>query len=175
MGEIRTAAVIGAGTMGSGIAGHLANAGVPVVLLDIVSEDAQNRNAIAEGAVERLLASSPPALMHPDKAQLITTGNTEDHLELLAEADWIAEAVVERLDVKQALYEKIAALRKPGALVSSNTSTIPLSLLTEAMPAGLVPDFCITHFFNPVRYMRLLEMVAGPETRPEAVATLAKF
>jgi 3-hydroxyacyl-CoA dehydrogenase len=92
MGEIRTAAVIGAGTMGSGIAGHLANAGVPVVLLDIVSEDAQNRNAIAEGAVERLLASSPPALMHPDKAQLITTGNTEDHLELLAEADWIAEA-----------------------------------------------------------------------------------
>lgn len=175
MGDIKSAAVIGAGTMGSGIAGHLANAGVPVVLLDVVPEGAENRNVIAETAVERLLASSPPALMHPDKAQLITTGNVEDHLSLLAEADWIAEAVVERLDVKQALYEKIADVRKPGALVSSNTSTIPLSLLSEAMPAGLVPDFCITHFFNPVRYMRLLELVAGPETRPEALATLARF
>ena len=117
MGEIKTAAVIGAGTMGSGIAGHLANAGVPVVLLDIVPHGsaggAENRNVIAEMAAERLLASSPPALMHPDKAQLIATGNIEDHLDLLAEADWIAEAVVERLDVKQALYEKIAALRKP--------------------------------------------------------------
>jgi len=175
MGEIKTAAVIGAGTMGAGIAGHLANAGVPVVLLDIVPDGAENRNAVAEAAVERLLASSPPALMHPDKARLIAPGNVEDHLGRLAEADWIAEAVVERLEVKQALYEKIEAVRKPGALVSSNTSTIPLARLTEAMPADLVPDFCITHFFNPVRYMRLLEMVAGPETRPEAVATLAKF
>ena len=175
MGEIKTAAVIGAGTMGSGIAGHLANAGVPVVLLDIVPEGAENRNAVAGAAVERLLASSPPALMHPDKAKLIAVGNVEDHLDRLAEADWIAEAVVERLEVKQALYEKIAAVRKPGALVSSNTSTIPLARLTEAMPAGLVPDFCITHFFNPVRYMRLLELVAGPGTRPEAVATLAGF
>ena len=125
--------------------------------------------------MERLLASNPPALMHPDKVELIETGNIEDHLDRLAEADWIAEAVIERLDVKQALYEKIAAVRKPGALVSSNTSTIPLARLTEAMPADLVPDFCITHFFNPVRYMRLLEMVAGPKTRPEATATLAGF
>jgi 3-hydroxyacyl-CoA dehydrogenase len=179
MGEIKCAAVIGAGTMGSGIAGHLANAGVPVILLDIVpqgsAEGAESRDLIAEAAVERLLASSPPALMHPDKAQLITTGNIEDHLDMLAEADWIAEAVIERLDVKQALYEKIDAVRKPGALVSSNTSTIPLAHLSEAMPARLVPDFSITHFFNPVRYMRLLEMVAGPETRPEAIATLAQF
>ena len=179
MADIKRAAVIGAGTMGSGIAGHLANAGVPVVLLDVVppesAEVAENRNAIAEGAVERLLASSPPALMHPDKAKLIETGNIEDHLDRLAEVDWIAEAVIERLEVKQALYEKIEAVRKPGALVSSNTSTIPLALLTEAMPANLVPDFCITHFFNPVRYMRLLELVAGPQTRPEAVATLARF
>ena len=175
MAEIESAAVIGAGTMGAGIAGHLANAGVPVLLLDIVPEGAENRNAIAEAAVERLLASRPPALMHADKAALITAGNVEDHLGRLAEADWIAEAVVERLAVKQALYEKIAAVRKPGALVSSNTSTLPLARLTEAMPAGLVPDFCITHFFNPVRYMRLLEMVAGPRTRPEAIATLAKF
>jgi 3-hydroxyacyl-CoA dehydrogenase len=179
VGEIETAAVVGAGTMGSGIAGHLANAGVPVVLLDIVPQGAaggpENRDVIAETAVERLLASSPPALMHPDKAKLITTGNVEDHLDRLAEADWIAEAVIERLEVKQALYEKIDAVRKPGALVSSNTSTIPLNLLTEAMSARLVPDFCITHFFNPVRYMRLLEMVAGPKTRPEAFATLSAF
>ncbi len=175
MDKITKAAVIGAGTMGSGIAGHLANAGVPVVLLDLVPEGAENRNAVAEGAVARLLASSPPALVHADRAALITPGNLEDHLHLLAEADWIAEAVVERLDVKHALYEKIAATRRPGALVSSNTSTIPLARLTEAMPADLARDFCITHFFNPVRYMRLLELVAGSKTRPEAVETLAEF
>ncbi|HEX9771779.1 MAG TPA: 3-hydroxyacyl-CoA dehydrogenase family protein, partial [Kiloniellales bacterium] len=175
MGEIKRAAVIGAGTMGAGIAGHLANAGVPAVLLDVVPEGAANRDAIAERAVERLLASSPPALMHAERAKLITTGNVEDHLGLLAEADWVAEAVVERLEVKQALYRKIDAVRKPGALVSSNTSTIPLARLTEDMPADLVPDFAITHFFNPVRYMRLLELVAGPETRPEVIATLSAF
>lgn len=175
MGKIEKAAVIGAGTMGSGIAGHLANAGLPVLLLDLVPDGAENRNVAAEGAVARLLASSPPALVHPDKAALITAGNVEDHLDLLAEADWIAEAVVERLDVKQALYAKIEAARRPGALVSSNTSTIPLARLSEAMPAALARDFCITHFFNPVRYMRLLELVAGPETRPEVVETLAAF
>ncbi len=175
MGEINRAAVIGAGTMGAGIAGHLANAGVPVTLLDIVPDGATDRDAVAKRAVERLLASSPPALMHPDRAKLIATGNVEDDLGLLAEADWIAEAVVERLEVKRALYLKIDAARKAGALVSSNTSTIPLSLLTRDMPAGLVPDFAITHFFNPVRYMRLLELVAGPKTRPEAAATLAAF
>jgi 3-hydroxyacyl-CoA dehydrogenase len=175
MGEINRAAVIGAGTMGAGIAGHLANAGVPVVLLDIVPGGAANRDAIAKRAVERLLASSPPALMHAERAKLIATGNVEDDLGLLAEADWIAEAVVERLEVKQALYRRIETVRKAGALVSSNTSTIPLASLTEDMPAALVPDFAITHFFNPVRYMRLLELVAGPATRPEAVATLAAF
>jgi 3-hydroxyacyl-CoA dehydrogenase len=173
MAEIKKAAVIGAGTMGAGIAGQLANAGVPVILLDVVPEGAADRDAVAKRAVERLLTSSPPALMHADRAKLITPGNIEDHMGLIAEADWIAEAVVERLEVKQALYRKIDAARKPGALVSSNTSTIPLALLTRDMPAGLVPDFAITHFFNPVRYMRLLELVAGPKTRPEAVETLS--
>jgi 3-hydroxyacyl-CoA dehydrogenase len=175
MGEIKRAAVVGAGTMGAGIAGHLANAGIPVTLLDIVPQGAANRDVVAERAVERLLASSPPALMHPDRAKLITTGNVEDHMGLLAEADWIAEAVVERLDVKRALYRRIEAVRKAGALVSSNTSTIPLAQLTEEMAAALAADFSITHFFNPVRYMRLLEMVAGPKTRPEAIATLSAF
>ena len=113
--------------------------------------------------------------MHPDKAKLITLGNIEDDMASIAEADWIAEAVVERLDVKQALYRNIERHRKPGSMVSSNTSTIPLAMLTEDMPAGLARDFCITHFFNPVRYMRLLELVAGPETRPEVVASLAEF
>jgi 3-hydroxyacyl-CoA dehydrogenase len=175
MAKITKTAVIGAGTMGSGIASHLANAGVPVVLLDVVPEGAANRNQVAETALRRLRASSPPAFMDPDYAKLITPGNVEDHLAWLAEADWIAEAVVERLEVKQALYGAIESVRKPGALVSSNTSTLPLAMLTEGMPASLVPDFCITHFFNPVRYMRLLEMVAGPETRPEVIETLSEF
>jgi 3-hydroxyacyl-CoA dehydrogenase len=175
MAGIGKAAVIGAGTMGSGIAGHLANAGVPVVLLDVVPQGAECRDVIAKTAVARLLDSSPPALMHPDHAKLITAGNVEDHMAWIAEADWIAEAVAERLEIKQALYREIDRVRKPGSMVSSNTSTIPLAVLTRDMPAGLAPDFCITHFFNPVRYMRLLELVAGPRTRPEVVETLSRF
>ncbi len=175
MKKIRKAAVVGAGTMGSGIASHLANAGVPVVLLDIVPPGANNRNVISEGAIQRLLKSQPPAFMQRSNADLITPGNIEDHLDLIADADWIAEAVVERLDVKHALYEKIDAVRKPDAMVSSNTSTIPLSMLTEKMSKGLAQNFCITHFFNPVRYMRLLEIVAGPKTRSEVIDTLSRF
>jgi 3-hydroxyacyl-CoA dehydrogenase len=175
MAKIAKAAVIGAGTMGSGIAGHLANAGVPVILLDVVPEGAEDRNVVARGAVARLLNSSPPALMHSDKAELITIGNIEDDMAALAEADWVAEAVVERLDIKQALYREIERHRKPGAMVSSNTSTIPLTMLTHGMSPELARDFCITHFFNPVRYMRLLELVAGPKTRPEVLETLGEF
>ena len=172
---MRRAAVIGAGTMGSGIASHLANAGVQVVLLDIVPSGAQDRDVIARSAVERALRSAPPAFVHEDRAALVETGNTEDHLHRVAEADWIAEAVVERLEVKQALYRRLDALRKAGSMVSSNTSTIPLALLTEGMPETFKRDFCITHFFNPVRYMRLLEVVAGPSTRPEVVEALSRF
>ncbi|MDX1528810.1 MAG: 3-hydroxyacyl-CoA dehydrogenase NAD-binding domain-containing protein [Gammaproteobacteria bacterium] len=175
MKEIKKAAVIGAGTMGSGIASHLANAGVPVVLLDIVPDGANNRNVVAEGAVQRLSKSQPPALMQRSNAELITPGNIDDHLELIADADWIAEAVVERLDVKHALYKKIDVARRTDSMVSSNTSTIPLSLLTEGMSKALRESFCITHFFNPVRYMRLLEIVAGPSTRPEIIDALSRF
>ncbi len=175
MDEIKKAAVIGAGTMGSGIASHLANAGVPVVLLDIVPEGANNRNVIAEGAVRKLLKTLPPAFMQRSNAELITSGNVDDHLELIADADWIAEAVVERLDVKHALYKKIDAVRKADAMVSSNTSTIPLSMLTEGMSEALRKNFCITHFFNPVRYMRLLEIVSGPDTRAETTDALTRF
>ena len=117
MREIRKAAVIGAGTMGSGIASHLANAGVPVILLDVAGEGPEGRNRIAQAAVKRQLEASPPAFMHPDNARLITTGNITDDLSSIRDADWIAEAVVERLDVKRALYEAIDAVRAPGSIV----------------------------------------------------------
>ena len=175
MDHIKKVAVIGAGTMGSGIASHVANTGRPVVLLDTIPEGAKARNRIAASAIERMLGSRPPAFMDQRSAELITPGNTEDHLDWLADADWIAEAIVERVDVKQAPYEKIDAMRKPRSLVSSNTSTIPLARLTENMSVPMRQDFCITHFFNPVRYMRLLELVAGPDTRPDTIDQLAQF
>ncbi len=172
---IAKAAVIGAGVMGSGIAAQIANAGVPVVLLDIVAKGATNRNAIAEGAVAKMLKSDPAVFMHPKNARLVTTGNLEDHLELLKDCDWIVEAVLENPGIKRALYEKLDTVRKPGSIVSSNTSTIPLALLVKDRPAEFQGDFLITHFFNPPRYMRLLELVAGPATRQEAVSEIANF
>jgi len=173
--EIQKVAVIGAGVMGAGIAAHIANAGLPVILLDIVPEGAENRNIIAEGAIAKLLKVQPAAFMHKRNAKRVTAGNIEDHLELLADVDWIVEAVIERLDIKQNLYKKIDAVRKPGSLVSSNTSTIPLALLTEGMPDDFCKDFMITHFFNPPRYMRLLELAGGKSTRPEALKIMADF
>ena len=175
MAEIKKAAVIGAGVMGAGIAAHITNAGVPVVLLDIVPKDATNRNAIAEGAVAKMLKTDPAPFMSKRNASLITTGNIDDNLDLLADCDWIIEAVIERLDIKQDLYKKVQKHRKKGSVVSSNTSTIPLATLTEGMPAEMIPDFAITHFFNPPRYMRLLEIVGGPKTRPDAITTVRDF
>ncbi|MFQ5935121.1 MAG: 3-hydroxyacyl-CoA dehydrogenase NAD-binding domain-containing protein [Acidiferrobacterales bacterium] len=175
MPEIRKAAVLGAGVMGAGIAAHLTNADVPVVLLDIVPEGATSRKVVAEGAVERMLKTQPAAFMHKRNASLITPGNIEDHMARLADADWIVEAVVERLDVKHAVYEKIEAVRKDNAIVSSNTSTIPLGDLTVGMSARFKRNFLITHFFNPPRYMRLLEVVSGKHTRPQAVDTIRNF
>ena len=175
MAEIKKAAVIGAGVMGAGIAAHITNAGIPCVLLDIVPKEGTNRNAIAEGAVAKLLKTDPAPFMSKRNASLITTGNIDDNLDMLKDCDWIVEAVIERLDIKQALYKKIDAHRKKGSIVSSNTSTIPLKDLTSDMPASLVPDFIITHFFNPPRYMRLLEIVGSDKTRPEAMDTLHQF
>lgn len=173
MSQIKKVAVIGAGTMGSGIASHLANTGISVDLLDVASGDG-DRSRVAKKAIERQLKSRPPAFFHVDCAANITAGNIEDDLHLIAEADWIAEAVVERLEIKESLYKAIDRHRKPGTPVSSNTSTIPLSLLTRNMPESFRRDFCITHFFNPVRHMRLLEIVAGPETRPEVIELLTQ-
>jgi 3-hydroxyacyl-CoA dehydrogenase len=174
MYEINKAAVIGAGTMGLGIAGQLANADVDVLLLDLPA-DGENRNAVCERAIERLLDDSQPGLLHRDKLEHITIGNIEDDLAKLADVDWIAEAVVERLDVKKALYRQIDAVRKPGSIVSSNTSTIPISLLVEDMPEQFRSEFAITHFFNPVRYMRLLELVRGEATKQVVIDCLERF
>jgi 3-hydroxyacyl-CoA dehydrogenase len=173
--EIKQAAVIGSGVMGSGIAAHLANAGVPVTLLDIVPDGANNRNTLAEGAIQKLLKQDPAPLMHKRNARLITAGNTEDDMDKLAEADWIVEVVIERLDIKHDVFQKIEANRKPGSIVTSNTSTIPLAQLMDGMPDSLAQDFAITHFFNPPRYLRLLELVGGPQTRPEVIDTLQEF
>lgn len=172
---INKVAVIGAGVMGAGIAAHVANAGIPVVLLDIVPKDGDNRNAIAENAVARMLKADPAPFMSKAAAKLVTTGNTEDHLDLLAECDWIVEAVIERLDIKQALYARIDSVRKVGSVVSSNTSTIPLENLVAGLPDSFAADFCITHFFNPPRYMRLLEVVGGAKTRADALDMVSDF
>jgi 3-hydroxyacyl-CoA dehydrogenase len=170
--EIRQAAVIGAGVMGSGIAAHLANAGIPTFLLDIVPEGAADRSVLARTAIQRMLKADPAPFMTSDAAVLVTPGNLEDDLGRLAEADWIIEAVVEEPLAKRRLYERLEQARRPGSIVSSNTSTIPLAVLVQGLPERFARDFLITHFFNPPRYMRLLELVAGPLTRPEAVATL---
>ncbi len=167
--------VVGAGVMGAGIAAHVANAGLPVVLLDIVPADASDRNVLAAGAIEKLKKAKPAPLMSEKFARRITPGNLEDHLPLLAECDWIIEAVVERLDVKQAAFRQIDSVRKPGSIVSSNTSTIPLGRLLEGLPENFQRDFLITHFFNPPRYMRLLELVVGERTRREAADAVRAF
>jgi 3-hydroxyacyl-CoA dehydrogenase len=174
MYEIKRAAVIGAGTMGLGIAGQLANAGVDVLLLDLPSEG-ENRNAICERAIERLLDENQPGLLHQVNLERITIGNIEDDMQRLSNVDWIAEAVVERLEIKKNLYREIDAVRKPGSIVSSNTSTIPIALLVEDMPGDFRAEFAITHFFNPVRYMRLLEIVRGEHTLPDVIDCLEQF
>ena len=175
MSAIERVAVLGSGVMGGGIAAQLANTGASVLLLDVAAADGPDRSVIARGAVERLAKSRPPAFMHRGAACRIDTGNLEDDLARVAEADWIVEAVVERLDVKRELYARLDAVRRPGAIVSSNTSTIPLARLLEGASEALCRDFAITHFFNPPRYMRLLEIVRGPATRPDLVETLGEF
>jgi 3-hydroxyacyl-CoA dehydrogenase len=175
MEAIRKAAVIGAGVMGAGIAAQLANAGVPVLLLDIVPAGAANRNVLAEGAISNMLKTDPAPFMSARAAKWVTAGNVEDHLAQIADCDWIIEAVTERLDVKQALYRRIDSLRRPGSAVSSNTSTIPLRLLIQGLSDSFTRDFLITHFFNPPRYMQLVEIVTGTNTDPQLAQTVCHF
>jgi 3-hydroxyacyl-CoA dehydrogenase len=150
---INKVCVIGAGVMGAGIAAQVANAGVPVLLLDIVPKEGADRDAVAKGAVAKMLKTEPAPFMSPAAAKLVETGNIEDHLARVAECDWIVEAVVERLDIKQSLYAKLEELKRPGTALSSNTSTIPLGHLVEGRSDQFKNDFLITHFFNPPRYM----------------------
>ena len=173
--EIEKVAVIGSGTMGSGIAAQVANAGVPVVLMDIVPEGAESRNALAEGAIARLLKQDPAPLMHKRNARLIEPANLEDDLGKLGDCDWIVEAVLEDLHVKNTVYNKINLWKKAGAAVTSNTSTIPLARLLDGMNEDFAAGFFITHFFNPPRYMRLLEIVSGPRTDPATVDAVRRF
>ena len=173
--EIKKVAVIGAGVMGSGIAAQIANAGIPVVLLDIVPKDAEDRSVIAKVAIAKMLKTDPAPFMHKRNAKLITPGNLEDDLDMLGECDWIVEVVLEDLAIKHATYEKIEKHRKEGSIVTSNTSTIPLAKLAEGQSENFKKDFMITHFFNPPRYMRLLEIIQGEETRQDAVDVIRDF
>lgn len=168
---IATVAVMGAGVMGAGIAAHCANAGLRVMLFDRPS-DTGDANAIAVGAIEKLKKSNPAALMLPKFAERITPLNTRDDMAKLAEADWVIEAIIEKLEAKHSLYASVAPHLAPHALLSSNTSTIPLATLVEGLPESLKPRFAITHFFNPPRYMRLLELVGGPATAPATLTAL---
>ena len=174
MSEIKKVCVIGAGVMGAGIAAQVANAGVPVLLLDIV-RDPTNRNAVAEGAVAKMLKTEPAPFMSKRAARLVEIGNIEDDLAKVSDCDWIIEAVIERIDIKHDLYARLEAVRRPGTAMSSNTSTIPLDRLIEGRSAEFARDFLITHFFNPPRYMRLLEIVTGVATDSALAARVETF
>lgn len=173
--NIEKVAVIGAGVMGAAIAAQVANAGAPVYLLDIVPENSKNRNAIAETAIQKLLKAEPAPFMLTENAKRVTPGNIEDHLSWLREADWVIEAVIEDAHIKRALYQKLDNACRPDTLISSNTSTLPLHVLADGMPVSFRQRFMITHFFNPPRYMRLLELVASPDTRPVLIEMLERF
>ncbi|WP_368744940.1 3-hydroxyacyl-CoA dehydrogenase/enoyl-CoA hydratase family protein [Desertibaculum subflavum] len=172
---IKKVAVVGSGVMGAAIAAHCANAGTPVVLLDIVPKGANDRSTLARGAVEKMLKTKPAPFMHPAFAKRVTPGNLEDDLGLVGDCDWICEAIIENPEIKRDLYKKLDGVRKKGSIVSSNTSTIPLGELVKGLPESFAGDFAITHFFNPPRYMRLLEVVGGAKTRPEAIASLKAY
>src|SRR5438552_1559930 len=174
--QIRRAAVLGAGVMGAAIAAHLANVGIPSLLLDIVPPDAgRDRDKIARMGLEKALKARPAAFYSKRGAQLVTVGNIEDDLEDLADVDWIVEAVVERLDIKQALYTKVEMVLTPGTIISSNTSGLPAHMLTEGRSEDFRHNFLITHFFKPVRYMRLLELVPGPDTDSALLQFMQQF
>lgn len=187
--KVERVAVIGAGVMGSGIAAHLAGVGVPSYLLDIVPkelteedkrkgltlEHPQVRNKLTFGAIERIVKSRPALIYSPEDASLITPGNMEDNIDWLSDVDWIIEAVTEKLEIKREVFKLVDERRKPDCIVSSNTSGVRLRDLTEGRSNSFREHFLITHFFNPVRYMRLVEFIVGEETLPEVVDTMKEF
>jgi len=187
--RIKQVAVLGAGVMGGRIACHLANAGLQVLLLDMVPstlnekekqqgltpESPAFRNRIVNEALQAAVRSKPSPIFHQQVLQRIRTGNFEDDLPRIAECDWIIEAVVEQLPIKQSLFEKVEQYRKPGTYISTNTSGIPIHMLAEGRSADFRQHFCGTHFFNPPRYLPLLEIIPGPDTHPEVVQMLSRF
>jgi 3-hydroxyacyl-CoA dehydrogenase len=166
--EIKKVVVIGSGTMGSGIAAQLCNANIPVTLLDLKTE-------ISEKARKRIYSSRPPLLLDKTKINNINVGNINDDFNVIKNADWVVEAVVEKIDIKHNLYEKIFKNRKTGSIVSSNTSSIPIKVLSKNLSKQDKKNFCITHFFNPVRYMGLLEIVKSENNDLDKINSLKFF
>ena len=175
--RIQKAAVLGAGTMGSRIAAHFANAGLPGLLLDIVAKDgaAAGRNKIVAAGLEAAKKSKPAAFFTPSFASRISIGNFEDDLGRIADADWIVEVVAENIEIKRNLLAKVAQHRKPGSIVTTNTSGLPVHLIAEGLPEEFQQHWAGTHFFNPPRYMKLVEVVGGPRTLPEVLIALSDF
>jgi 3-hydroxyacyl-CoA dehydrogenase len=179
--RIEKAAVLGAGTMGSRIAAHLANAGLPCILLDIVPPDwklgasAGERDKVVRAGLEAAKKSKPAAFFTPSLADKVSVGNFEDDLASCAEADWIIEVVAENLEIKRNLLSRVAQFRKPGAMVTTNTSGLPVHLIAEAMSEEFQQHWAGTHFFNPPRYMKLVEVIPGPKTSSEVIETLSEF
>jgi 3-hydroxyacyl-CoA dehydrogenase len=173
----RRAAVIGAGVMGAGIAAHLANAGLEVLLLDIASPGGKgDRNRFAQNGVKNALEAKPlPAFYHPSRARLVRTGNTEDDLGKVASCDLVIEAIIEKLEAKQELFARLETVIGDGAIVASNTSGLRISEMTQGRSVGFKKRFLVMHFFNPVRNMKLLELVCGPETSPDTLARVRRF
>src|SRR5271170_4756488 len=180
---IRRAGVIGAGVMGSGIAAHFANAGVEVVLLDIVPPDLKDsekkdpkaRNRFSAGGLEKALKARPAAFFHKRNARLVKVGNTEDDLGKLKDCDLVIEAVLERLDVKKALFEKLEKVLNETCVIASNTSGLRIDDMMQGRSESFAKRFLVMHFFNPVRYMKLLELVAGPKTDPAVFERVGRF
>jgi 3-hydroxyacyl-CoA dehydrogenase len=177
MKRINRVAVLGAGTMGARIAAHFANAGVPSYLLDIVPADADGpaRNKIAAAGLDAAKKSKPAAFMEPSLARFVTVGNFEDDLKKLADVDWIIEAVVENLDLKRALLRKVEAVRKPGTIITTNTSGLPVGNIAEGFSDDFRRSWFGTHFFNPPRYMRLLELIPTPEADSTLMDAVTHF
>jgi len=175
--RIDKVAVLGAGTMGARIAAHLANAGVPSYLLDIVPPDADGpaRNKIAEAGLQGAVKSRPAAFFEPSLAKLVTVGNFDDNLKYVGECDWVIEAVVENLEIKRSLLKKVEQVRKPGTIVTTNTSGLPVGLIAQGFSDDFRKLWFGTHFFNPPRYMRLLEMIPTPDSDAAAMDSIAHF
>lgn len=181
--RIDKVAVIGAGTMGGGIAAHLANIGIAVVLLDIVppdlsdeeKDDPSARNRIVQSLFDRMAKARPANLARPDRADLITIGNLDDNLDRVADCDWIVEVIIEQLAPKQALMARLEALRKPGSIITSNTSGIPIHQIAEGRSADFKAHFLGTHFFNPPRYLKLLEIIPTPDTAQDVIDFMVDF